>query len=536
MALNIDALNCTENSGDTTDECSPSEFLVERLCKRRSARASDGTLFKENRHRSEWPTADAHEGNVEASPVTDTKYQAPAVENDPTQPPHQQADGDKASGFCNSPLIYKCPLATRSIDAPATLEGPTTAKDSDLEVDSSLLTLDSNSPSKRATFNERVEVRTSPTYWQREHSEGDVPYAKFRHEHYHEELREGRKAVPLQDPLNDPNGQSARQPHLPHYGVDEESFNSWSAPGASWDTFRASGFEYYSSASCSGSGQSHPSTLYIPKGYDGPGLCDDPSESNEARSNPSNRQHQPYSDNSLSCGQGKENQPCPTKPIAPGRPYSPFSSFDNGRCSEEAHWSNWRSQHDGPCASFADSSWCPEGPYSNCASHSAQTDECSGYSDNFSGDYHFHNDTKFNATCPSKDQEAIPDDRGFHQGSSDSDSAHQRYSRTSDRQWAYHDTEPFNTHEDFKKSRPRFPHSFPGHSVNRGSDVGHDTLYDTDVPFDTSSTTNHTLHEPKIPSVGFAMEIPDDMSDSDVHNLLIPGYDNYVPWHETSST
>ncbi|OHW92465.1 hypothetical protein CSPAE12_08832 [Colletotrichum incanum] len=526
MDLNFDILNCVENLGDDADEYSPLEFVAERLCKRRSARANDGTPFTGGQRRSEWPTADGHEDNVEASPATGTKYQAPAVENGSTQPLHQQTDGDMVSGFCNSPLIHNCPPVTRSIDAPATLKQPITAKDSGMEAGSSLLTLDSNSPSKRATFSERVEVRTSPTYWQREHSEDDGLYAKFRHEHYHEELREGRKAVPLKDPLIDPNGQSARQPHLPNYGIDEESFDSWGAPG----------FGYNSSTSSSGSGQPHPSTLYIPKGFDtkdGPGPCDGLSDSNEMRPNPSNRQHQPYNGNSSSCDQGKENQPCPTKPIAPEGPSPPFSSFDDSRCSENAYWSNWFSQHDGPCASYADSSWCPEGPYSNYASHSAQTDEHSGFSGSFSGDYHFYKDTNFNATCPSKDQEANPDDRSFHQDSSDS--AHQRYSRTSDRQWAYNDTEPFNIHEGFKKPRPRFPRSFPDHSVDRGPDVGHDTPYDTDVPFNTS-TTKKTLHEPKLPTVGFAMEIPDDMSDSDVHNLLIPGYDNYVPWRETSST
>ncbi|EFQ28857.1 uncharacterized protein GLRG_04001 [Colletotrichum graminicola M1.001] len=69
------------------------------------------------------------------------------------------------------------------------------------------------------------------------------------------------------------------------------------------------------------------------------------------------------------------------------------------------------------------------------------------------------------------------------------------------------------------KSRPRFPRRFPGRSADQGPDIEHN--FPNDIP---------------LPSTGCAMEIPDDMSDSNVHNLLIPGYDDYVPWRKTGST
>ncbi|GKT40122.1 uncharacterized protein ColSpa_00303 [Colletotrichum spaethianum] len=526
-ALKPDAPNYTEELGNIPNEHSPSEFVVERLRKRRSARASSATPSKEDQYRPEWLTTDGYEDDVEISPAKSTKHQAPAVEDVSTQPSKQKSDGDMAYAFCNSPLINDYPPITRPPDATATLKAPTIARDSDIEADSSLGISDLNSPSKRTTFNEFVEVRTSPTYWQREHSEGDGPYAQFSHEHYHEELRSGQKAVPLKDPLKDPDGQSARQLHLPPYGIDEESFNSWSAPGAGWDAFTAPSFGYNSSTNSSSGSQPHPSTLYIPKGYntnDDPGLYDQSSGFDKTRPNPSNRQHQSYNGNDFPCGQGKENQPYPTSPNAPKGPSPPFSFFDDRCRPAKAHRPKWSPRDDSPYPSRANSSWCPGGPLSNCGSRSVQEDKHSG----------FYEDIEFDPKFLSKDQEAIADDQDFHQGTSHSDFGHgeylrPRHSRTSDGEQTCSNTEPFNTHEDFKKSRPRFPRTFPGHSAERASAIERDIPYDTDIPFDYSNTTTDTFREPKLPPVGFAMEIPDDMSDSDVHNLLIPGYDNYVP-------
>ncbi|KAK1981997.1 hypothetical protein LZ30DRAFT_688755 [Colletotrichum cereale] len=542
--LNIDAANNTETSGNTPPESSPSEFVVERLRNRRSARISRAMPPEEDHSKFEWPKVNGDEGIDETPPATCIKNRASVVDDVLNETSNRSADCSTASGTCKLSSVNSCRRIKRSPDAPSTPEASITARDSSLEAGSSLLTSDPKSPSKRATFSERVEVRTSPTYWQREHSEGDGPYAQFRHEHYHEELREGQKAVPLEDPLKDPDGQSAGQLHLPRYSIDDESFNSWSAPGAGRDAFAAPGFSEDFSSNRSSGGQPHPSSLYTSKGYST--MCDSgldvgPSDFGEMRPNPSNRQHQLYSDYYSPCDQGKENQPCPADPVASEGSCPPFSSFGDHSCPGKAYQSNWSSRYDGPRASHADPPWWTEDPDSNYASHSAQNDKYPSFSDSFSGDHHFYQDSGFNATFSQKDQEAIPDDRGIYQGSSDSDFARQRYfqprySRNSDRQWDYHDTESFGIHEDFKEFQPRFARRFPGHSADQGPDIGHDTPYDTDTPFEYLSTSKGTLNDTRLPCTGFAMEIPDDMSDSDVHNLLIPGYDNYVPWRKTGST
>ncbi|KAK1597884.1 uncharacterized protein LY79DRAFT_656188 [Colletotrichum navitas] len=545
--LNIDAANNNEPPGDTSAENSPSESVIERLRKRRSGRISHATPSEEDQCGTEWSTVNRHEDNDEASPATCIKHGTSAVDDDLKKSCNQSANCDMTSGTYK-PSPVSCPHAKRFPDAPSTPEASMAGRDSILEAGSSLLSSDSKLPSKRATFNERVEVRTSPTYWQREHSEGDGPYAQFRHENYHEELREGQKAVPLKDPLKDPDGNSAGQLHLPRYSVDEESFNSWSAPSAGCDAFAASGCGYSFSSNRPGDNQQHLNTLCPSQGYSrvcNSGLDVGPSDFDETRPNLSNRQYQPYSDNNFPCNQGKENQSCPTNPVAPEGSYPPLSSFGEHCCSGTDCQCNWSSRHDGPCASHVDLPWCLEDPYSNLASSPTRNCKYPGFTNSFSRDYDIDHDGGLNASFPSKDQEAIPDDRGFHQGSSDSDSARQRFSQPrhshpSDRQWTCHDTEPFSIHKDFLESRPRFPRRFSGCSADQRPDIEHDfpndIPYDADTNFDFSSASKSILHEPRLPSTGCAMEIPDDMSDSDVHNLLIPGYDNYVPWRKTGST
>ncbi|KAK2059269.1 hypothetical protein LY76DRAFT_653489, partial [Colletotrichum caudatum] len=513
----------------------------ERLRNRRSARINHSTPSQEEQCRSEWPTVNRNADNDEALPETCTKHltSASTVVDDFKKSSNRRVNCDMASGtYKPSPL---------SPDALSTLELSVTVRDSILEADSPLLSSDTKLPSKRATFNERVEVRTSPTYWQREHSEGDDPYAQFRHEHYHEELREGQKAVPLEDPLRDPDGKSAGQLHSPRYSVDEESFNSWSAPSASHGAFTTPA-PRRNFSNRSSDNQPHPNTLYTSKAYSR--ICESgidvrPSDLDEMRLNSSSRQQQSYSDNNFPCNQGKENQPCSTNPVAPGGSYPSFRSFDEHGCPGQEYECNWSSRHDDSCASHTDMHWRPQDPYSDFASRSAQNDKSTGFSDSFSGDYEAYQDAGLNATFPSKSQEATPDDQGFHQGSSDSHSARQHYSQprcsyTLDRERPYYDTQPFNIYEDFLESQPRFPRRSFRRSADRGLDMGHDfpddITYDADAPIDFSSTSKGTLHEPRLPSIGCAMEIPDDMSDIDVHNLLIPGYDNYVPWRKMGWT
>ncbi|KAK2027114.1 hypothetical protein LX32DRAFT_722791 [Colletotrichum zoysiae] len=399
-----------------------------------------------------------------------------------------------------------------SPDAPSTPEPSITVRDSILETGSPLLSSDTKLPSKRATFNERVEVRTSPTYWQREHSEGDDPYAQFRHEHYHEELREGQKAVPLEDPLRDPDA--------PRHNFSNRSSDN----------------------------QPRPNTLYTSKGYSR--TCDSgidvgPSDLDEMWINSSNRQQQSDSYNNFPYNQGKENQPCSASPVAQGGSYPFLSSFDEHGCPGKEYECDWSSRLDDPCASRTDMPWRPQDPYSDFASRSAQNGKSTCFSDSFSGDYEAYQDAVLNATFCAKSEEATPDDQGFHQGSSDSHSARQhysqpRYSYTLDRERPYHDTKPFNIHEDFPESQSRFPRRSFRRSADQGLDMGHDfpndITYDADAPFDFSNTRKDALHEPRLPAIGCAMEIPDDMSDSDVHNLLIPGYDNYVPWRKMGWT
>ncbi|KAK2010122.1 hypothetical protein LZ32DRAFT_681689, partial [Colletotrichum eremochloae] len=541
--LNINAVNNNETPRDISPGNSPSGCVAEWLRKCPSARNGHATP-SDDQCRFEWPAVNRHEDNDGVSPATCIKNRPSAVKDDLKKSSSRSANCDMASGTCKPSPVHSCPQAKRSPDAPLTPEASITVRDSTLETGSFLVSSDSKLPSKRATFNERVEVRTSPTYWQREHSEGDGPYAQFRHDHYHEVLREGQKAVPLEDPLRDPEGKSAGQLYSPHCSVDEESFNSWSSPNAGCDAFAAPGFRHNFSDGSHGN-QPHPNNLYTSKGYSS--ICEfsldvGPSDFDKMRPSPSNRQHQLYSDDNFPCNQGKENQSCPTNTVALEESYSPFSSFEEHCCSGKDYQYNWSSRHDGPCASHANPPWCPEDPYSNCVSRSAQNYKYPGFSDSFHRDNDIYRVAGLNGplTCW-KDQEVTPDDRGFHQGSSDFDSTHQRYSQhrhsyPSDRQWACHDKEPFNIHEDSPELRPD---RFPGCSADQGPDIGHDfpndTPSDANAPFDSSSTSKGAFHEPSLPYTGCAMEIPDDMSDSDVHNLLIPGYDDYVPWRKTGS-
>ncbi|KAK6213967.1 hypothetical protein QIS74_09969 [Colletotrichum tabaci] len=549
MKMNFDASNCAEETDSTSADRSPSNSVGERLRTRRSARVSDSTPLKEDQPGPECLAINRHEDNSEDTPTMSMKYRAPDVTDGPMQLSHQATNDDNVSDICSMIRTHNSPTAKRSNDAPATPKAPITARNDGFDFDSSLLTSDSNSPSKRATFNECVEVRTSPTYWQREHCEGDGHYAHFRHEHYHEELREGQKAIPLKDPLKDPDGHSARQIRMPRFSVDEESFNSWSVPGAGLDAFTASDFGSSSFPDTSGGNQSCSSTAYVPEGYnsaDDSVFRNGARGSGKARSNPCNRPYQSPNGNDSSCGQGKENQPCPTSPIAPERPYTSFGSPDGHRSSEKNRWTNRYPQHnasrseqrDGPCAGHAGSSWGPEDSNSYHASQSARSDGYPGmYSDSFR-DYQAHKYTTFIDEVSPKDQRVSSGDQNFHQNSFDHQCTQPHHQQTSSKHWDYNDTRDFNIQEGFKEPRLRSYHSFPGHSAGQESNSEYHISNDTDVPLEFTNTSNDPIQKPmpKLPFVGFAMEIPDDMSDSDVHNLLIPGCDDYVPWHGMSST
>ncbi|KAJ0163889.1 Dolichyl-diphosphooligosaccharide--protein glycosyltransferase subunit stt3 [Colletotrichum tanaceti] len=549
MKMNFDSSDCAEETDSTSAYRSPSKSVGERLRTRRSARASDSTPLKEDQTSSECLIINRHEDNSEDTPKMSMKYRAPDVTDGPIQVSHQATNDDNAPDIGNLIRTHNSLTAKRSNDPPATPKAPTTARNGGFDMGSSLLTSDSNSPSKRATFNERVEVRTSPTYWQREHCEGDGHYAHFRHEHYHEELREGQKAVPLKDPLKDPEGHSARQIRMPRFSVDEESFNSWSVPGAGWNAFIASDLGSSSFPDTSGGSQSCSSTAYVTDGYN---LADDSVFQNgaygsgKARSNPCNRPYQSRNGNDSSCGQGKENQPCPASPIAPERPHTSFGSPDGRRDSEKNRWTNQSPQHDaphneqrdGPCASHAGSSWGPEVSNSYHASRSAHPDGHFDIYSNLFRDYRDHKYTPFIDEVSPKDQRVSSGDPNVQRCSFDPRYTQPDHQRTSSKQWDYNDTRDSDIQEDFKEPPPRSYHSFPDHSADQDLNSEYNISNDTDIPFDFSSTSNNPTQKPmpKLPFVGCAMEIPDDMSDSDVHNLLIPGCDDYIPWHGISST
>ncbi|OHE90683.1 hypothetical protein CORC01_14012 [Colletotrichum orchidophilum] len=544
--LNNDAVDYSSghcDSGNVSDEFSPSESVRERLRKRRSARASDAVSLEEIQPKSQCSETSLHKHDTSVGSAASIGHQAPSVEDVSDSEAHPRSENENATDRCNSPVAN---LPTSVKLAPATplktTAQATTSQDC-LDPDPSLNS-EFTSPSKRARFSERVEVRKSPTYWQREHSEGDDPYAQFRYEQYQDDLRDGKKAVPLKDPLRDPDGQTAGRFHVPFCSIDDQIFNSWSNDGAAgWHDFAA---RFRSNSyKVSSNNPLHSSTLYA-SGENQPNNCstmnDDQPYFTEDRPNPNNRQQQSHYPGGVLYGRGKENQPCPSSPIAPTGWNPLHHYFDGHRNSENDHASDWSSRRDarrternnGLFANTAGSLWNAQDHYPSWESHV----DCSGsHFDSSSGYPEYHlpfGGFGFNAPYGPNDRGQYPEEDGFYHSNPDSASARQEYHRshqspTPKEQRPGYDFDTSDTHENFNKSQSPSSYGFSRHSMDRGTTTGHDAPNDAGIPFESSSTSNGALQEPRLPPIGIVMEIPDDMSDSDVHTLLIPGCDDYVP-------
>ncbi|KAF6845276.1 hypothetical protein CMUS01_00221 [Colletotrichum musicola] len=433
-------------------------------------------------------------------------------------------------------------------------------RDSGLDVGSSLCSnLGEDCKCKRATFDERVEVRTSPTYWQREHSPCDDSYAKFRHQQYHEALRDGKKAVPLQQPLRDPDGLSAKPVHqVPRYSPDEESFNSWSV-GYDGSTTPNAGYhnDQFSNISNSKPSRAHPSSLYTAEAchrndqshwHDASvsgSSFQETARSNQIRSNPRNRQPEPCDMTNAFYGQGKENRPFQTDHATHGDAHTSHFSAGNHGSYGDLHHDRWS----GPCPSnpFAeksDLSQYAEEAYSSWGSHMPRADYQSfGTSDNYRGDYQAEDEepqrssrNRSNGTSRQPKHSNFTDKAG-HPGPSSSYAQRcpRPYSPTGD--WSRNGPSSAEQNSwgnsDWGNSADAPNH----HSTDRNRSGKHQDSHNDTTPFEPPSTTDNinSLHEHQLPPVGFVMEIPDDISDSDVHTMLIPGFDDYVPWRTEAS-
>ncbi|OLN95863.1 hypothetical protein CCHL11_05019 [Colletotrichum chlorophyti] len=506
------------------------------------------THMEHNQLKYQVPTSSKDEVVVSVSsstnrtPVVKDAYGARMTEQD------DDKDYQKTLRRCDSPVLSN-PMIVPVVHVTPTSH--TKPGEVGLEPES-LLSTHSNSPSKRATFNERVEVRTSPTYWQREHSDSDDSYTNFEHEQYHEDLGDGKKAVPLKDPLIDPNGYSAKRLHVPrpYLSVDDESFYSWSRPDTGQDL---PGFgytpRYTPSTNNSNLSQPHLSSLYTPDKYqtkDQPRCCTDRHGErftefasndqgcfDEARPNPNNRQSHPYNGRTNRCTEGKENQACPYSPVIP-ESRTPYSSFGDHRIFEPSS-GDWTSQHSSSsCTDRTGSSWHSQTYGSNW------TARVDGYSD-LHGSYHgasAHPHKDFNtepyATFSNKGQDPFSSDQSFHQPSSNATFSHQHQSRAQKEHWSDEDRE---TCESFTDSHAKVDRDGPDNAAGWNTNAQHDAACTTDA-FEYSKDDEDTsplVYEHKLPPTGFAMEIPEDMSDSDVHDLFIPGYDEYVPWRKQTS-
>ncbi|KAK1638347.1 hypothetical protein BDP81DRAFT_448395 [Colletotrichum phormii] len=526
-------------AGNESDELSPSESVRKRLRKRRSARASDAVPLEEVRPKSQRSTTSHNEDHTKSAFETSISHQAPSVEDVPDTEDNLRPEDNEPANSCSSPASARPTSVKVAPATPIQTTAQVTTSDDCPDPDPSLDS-ETCSPSKRARFSERVEVRTSPTFWQREHPEGDNPYAQFQYEQYQDDLRDGKKAVPLKDPLRDPDGRTAGQLYVPLCSIDDHSFNSWSNEGATgWEDFAAK-FRP-SSAKVSSDNPLHSSTLYTPEGNQ-PHDC---STSNgyqhrftRDRSNPNNRQQQPQDFGDFCYGQGKENQPCPPSPIAPSGWYSQHDYFDGYHNPENHHATDWTSRRDarrternhGPCAKQAGSFWDTHDQY---PSMDYQADGAGNHFESSSGypdDYGSFGGFGFNS-YRSNDHGLYPEEDSFHHSNYDSASAHQQYyqgPQPSPPKEKRHGFE-FGTSDTHENMNTRSSYSFSGYTTEQDTATGYGASRDAGIPFETSTTSSDAPQEPKLPPIGIVMEIPDDMSDSDVHTLLIPGCDDYIP-------
>ncbi|WYZ42923.1 hypothetical protein EsH8_VI_000622 [Colletotrichum jinshuiense] len=561
-AVRNDAAHLSNEPSETDDRSnvvSPPVSVRCQLGKRRSVHKHD-LRYSEKPSRSERLSASDPDADGVTS-MPSSAYRVPSVEDALESSNHAQHDGQKDPGCCVSPVLHDFAPVTQPPRTPVTLKGHVTTRDSGLELGSSLSS-DSNTPSKRTSFNERVEVRTSPTYWQREHSDNDESYTKYRHEQYHEDLRDGKKALPLKDPLRDPDGYSARHLRFRRNSIDEECFNSWSTFGARNNASADSTFGYSASFLSSNANQPHRGTLHTAEGYQPeyhPRPCSNQQNEalpnsmgcsqpyfDETRPNPNNRQYQPYNGNNYRRSQGKENQTCPLNHVSPESTYISYGPFGGHRGPEESHTTDQFFQHnDGSSAKQTGFPWHQNSSHLDHNSQAIHTnnyfESCSrcpeDQRDQFYGDCQDNRNAGFDMPFAQSDQDLFPGDCGYHWDDSDSSFDYQQkrqdcYSRATDGERNHYNAGSTKDHVGFGESQPRSHHGVPGRSTDQGSDSGHDTpYYNIDVPFESSSKIDDvwpTRYEPKLPPVGVAMEIPDDMSDNDVHTLLIPGCDDYV--------
>ncbi|KAF4777688.1 hypothetical protein HER10_EVM0005831 [Colletotrichum scovillei] len=538
-----DATDCfveCDEYGNESDELSPSESVQKRLRKRRSARASDAVPLGEVQPKSQCSTTRHNDDLASNVVAASTGHMAPSVEDVPDTEANLRPKDDMPADSCSSSASNHSTSLKAAPATPVQTISHAIASDGFLNPGPPLDS-GTGSPSKRARFSERVEVRTSPTFWQREHPEGDNPYAQFQYEQYIDDLRDGKKAIPLKDPLRDPDGRTAGRLYVPLCSIDDHSFNSWSNEGAAgWDDFAARFTS--NSTKVSGNNPLHSSTLYASGGN----LPRDCSTSNGDqhrftgdRSNPNNRQKQPQGSDDFCYGQGKENQPCPPSPIAPTGWGSLHGYFDDNHNFENHHASDWSSRRDarrternhGPCANQNGSFRNTQEPYRNC---DYQADGAQNHFDSFSGypdDYDSFERLGFDSSYDSNDHGRYSGEDGFHHGNYGSASAHQQYYQ------GHQSTPPkekqhgfdFGASDTYEKLHTRSSYNFSGHTTNQDTATRNGASCSAEIPFESSTASNDALQEPKLPPIGIVMEIPDDMSDSDVHTLLIPGCDDYVP-------
>ncbi|KAK2778198.1 hypothetical protein CKAH01_03154 [Colletotrichum kahawae] len=539
----------SQKLSDESADISPSRSVQDRLRKRRSDRHAPVTRES---------TGGLHEGIIHRNIASgaNSSYKSPTVEDASNvttcQPDHRGAlsDGQTSHTKQASAAIPRTP-------SPQTDPLPRVddTKDSAIGVGSSYCS-DQISPSKRATFNERVEVRTSPTYWQHEHSENDDSYANFRSEQYHEALGDGKKAIPLEAPLRDPDGFSARRDHIPHYSVDEESFNSWSVPTVGYDGFVGSNtFNCSPLAGNAGSAQPHPNSLYTAKNCQstdrstrgcgnfsrnqGPG-----STFNDRTSDPSNRWTQRSGDTSSPHNRGKEDQPCSTNYSGCDDASTLYEHFGATDSSREHRDTSWSYNYDGAS-------------YTNHV-YNARFSEPRRAWDFQSARSGNDQPASFNSSTeePQRGLQDLPPTSGQSSESNQCNMSHQPLSSKGQHS-RQHRLDPRNRQQDHQShsannnwdqhrqsyegqvpsSSDRFSSGSGSYNTRQAPNNMHETPCDADSPSDSTATshTQSSLYEPKLPPVGFAMEIPDDMSKSEVQTMFIPGYDDYVPWRSTSS-
>ncbi|KAL2881558.1 hypothetical protein SGCOL_003125 [Colletotrichum sp. CLE4] len=470
-------------AGNESDELSPSESVRKRLRKRRSARASNMVPQEEVRPKSQPSTTSHNEDHTKSALRASISHQAPSVEDVPDNEANLRSEDDEPADSC-SPRASTRPTSVKAAPAtPIQTTAQVTTSDDCLDPDPSLDS-ETCSHSRRARFSERVEIRTSPTFWQREHPEGDNPYAQFQYEQYQDDLRDGNKAIPLKDPLRDPDGRTAGRLYVPLCSIDDHSFNSWGNEGAAgWEDFAA---------------RFRPNSTEV----------------------------------------SSDNQPCPFSPIAPSGWNSQHDYFDGYHNPENHHAKDWTSRRDarrternhGPSAEQAGSFWYTHDQYPNM---DYDADGAGNYFDSSSGypdDYGSFGGFGFNS-YRSNDRGLYKEEDGFFNSNCNSASAHQQHYQGSQSSSPKEKRHGFNfgnsdTHENLNT---RSSYNFSGHMTEQDTTTGHGASRDAGIPFESSTTSSDVLQEPKLPPIGIVMEIPDDMSDSDVHTLLIPGCDDYIP-------